>query len=174
MQTGSRQAYAQYQSEDVQTQQPQIIKQPVAQQSGGGQTQSTMIRQAAPPVHMQIQSHSEQQLGTPVQAYYSAQQQAVASGQQAQPVQRAVAQRVYYDNGPSYFENMVSKRRDVLKIIILAVTIVLGISVHALVDFVLREMTVGKELDFKQEFGLRLLYPALVVLVIWLLKAIGK
>ena len=139
------------------------------QQQAPAQTQQT-VRQAQPPVHMQYLDHSQQQQ-QPVSA--ASKPQVIATQPQPPPQQRVVN---YYrsnsDPGYSYFDNMVSKRRDVLKIIILAVTIVLGISVHAFVDFVLREMTVGKELDFKHELGLRLLYPALVILIIWLLKAI--
>jgi hypothetical protein len=74
----------------------------------------------------------------------------------------------------SYYDSIINKRRDVLKIIILAITIVLGISIHYVVDFSLREVFVTNDLGFKQEFGARLLYPIVIVIMIWLLKAIGS
>jgi hypothetical protein len=89
---------------------------------------------------------------------------------------RSQIHELYKDNAYELgiIDNMVTKRREVLKIIILAVTIVLGISFHAFIDFWLKEIIMKNELSFKQELGMRLLYPLLIILFVWFLKAIGK
>lgn len=71
----------------------------------------------------------------------------------------------------SYFDAMVNKRKDVLKMVSFAAIILLAISVHNVVDFGLKEFILSNEFSFKQEVGIRLVYPLAVVFLLWNLKA---
>lgn len=92
--------------------------------------------------------------------YAAAQQQAAA----AQPY------RSMENTDPSYFDKLFSKKRDVLKVIMFAMMILLAISFHTFVDFWLKDFVTAYELTYKQELGVRFLYPVLVVIVLWNLK----
>lgn len=88
-------------------------------------------------------------------------------------IPQAASIRYYNDiNDPNYMDSVVHKRRDVLKAVILAITIVLAISIHAAVDFWLKEIFINGEFGFKEELGIRLLYPVVIIIIIWLLKVI--
>lgn len=71
---------------------------------------------------------------------------------------------------PSYIDKMMSKKRDVLKIILFAMMILLAISAHTFIEFWLKDFVSGSELSYKQELGLRLVYPLAVLLLLWILK----
>lgn len=72
----------------------------------------------------------------------------------------------------SYFDAMVQKRRDVLKMVSFAIIILLAISIHTVVDFGLKELIMSNDFTFKQEIGVRMIYPLVVILLLWNLKAI--
>lgn len=74
--------------------------------------------------------------------------------------------------GASYFDAMVQKRRDVMKMISFAVIILLAISIHTVVDFGLKELIMTSDFTFKQELGVRFVYPFIVILLLWNLKAL--
>lgn len=156
----------------VQTQSQQVAAPQYSQQTQQSEEQPV----AQPRVQQVSQAQTSQQEYAP--RWVSQQQRQVAQSQ-AQQAPQVVRTPVYavsnnVASSPSYLDSMISKRREVLKIIILATTIVLGISIHSVVEFWLREYFVSRDLGFKQEFGSRLLYPGLVILVIWMLKAVGK
>jgi hypothetical protein len=71
----------------------------------------------------------------------------------------------------SYFDNIVTKRKDILKIIVFSTSIVFAISLHSVIQFWLQEVSISNEFGFKQELGIRVLYPVSVLLLIWLFKA---
>lgn len=72
----------------------------------------------------------------------------------------------------SYFDAMVQKRRDVLKMISFAIIILLAISIHTVVDFGLKELIMSNDFTFKQEIGVRMIYPLVVILFLWNIKAL--
>lgn len=76
-----------------------------------------------------------------------------------------------YNNEGGYFDMLGSKKKDMLKLIIIAVMILLAMSIHSFVSFWLKEYIVSSELSFRQELGVRLLYPVLVLFLLWNLKA---
>jgi len=72
----------------------------------------------------------------------------------------------------SYFEALVNKRKDVIKMVSFAAIILLAISIHNVVDFGLKEFILSNELSFKQEIGIRLIYPLAVIFFLWNIKAL--
>lgn len=90
--------------------------------------------------------------------------------QQMQPQPQVIVREVM--KSPSYFDAMVNKKRDVLKMVAFAVIILLAISIHTVVDFGLKEFIMSNDFTFKQELGLRIVYPVAVIFLLWNLKAL--
>lgn len=93
---------------------------------------------------------------------------AMANAKQQQKLP-AVTETYSHEGG--YFDMLGSKKKDMLKLIIIAVMILLAMSVHSFVTFWLRELITSSEFSFRQELGIRLLYPVIVLFVLWNLKA---
>lgn len=70
-----------------------------------------------------------------------------------------------------YLEALGTKKRDMMKLIIMSTMILFAISTHSFVMFLIKEGLAYSEVSFKQEVGLRLLYPLIVVFILWNLKA---
>ena len=168
-----------------------LVSQSAQQQQPHSGSRSTMLQKSQVPVSLYSQkvkeAFDEQQLSSGG-VYETGQngpsmqlqgQQQVIRQQNAQPVvvlqqqpsQQVQAIQTTQTTAPTYLDQLVSKRRDMLKVIIFAVSILLAISLHTVVEFWLKEISVSKELAFKQELGLRALYPILIVLTLWLLKS---
>ena len=71
----------------------------------------------------------------------------------------------------SYVDALASKKRDMAKLVLMALVILFAISAHSVIDFSMRNFIVDNGLSFRQEVGLRMLYPALVIVVLWHLRA---
>lgn len=84
------------------------------------------------------------------------------------PVQQAVEANI------GYVDSLINTRKSILKLIGLSIVILLAISLHSVIDFALREMVIVQDVGFKQELGMRILYPICVVLLIWSMKSYGK
>ena len=77
-----------------------------------------------------------------------------------------------YVQDVSFWDRLVNKRVEMAKYVILAMIIVLGLSIHKMAINYL-EGYIGKSfLSGFNEFMLRASYPLIVLLVIWVLKAL--
>ena len=73
---------------------------------------------------------------------------------------------------PGYLETLWEKRRDVAKLCILALAILLAISAHSAAWHYIREfIETAPNLNEWHELALRLAYPLIVLIVLWNLKA---
>lgn len=72
---------------------------------------------------------------------------------------------------PSYLDKMALKKRDVLKLLIMSMMIIVAISIHTFIDFWLKDIVSAYQLTYRQELGLRALYPIAIILLIWNTKA---
>eukprot|EP00873_Tetraselmis_striata_P033777 jgi/Tetstr1/454041/TSEL_040960.t1 len=72
---------------------------------------------------------------------------------------------------PGYFERLGMRRRDVMKLVVCAVMITLGLSLHWVGNHYVTEWIESSDFDGKQRLAIRLAYPAAVVFVMWNLKA---
>ncbi len=73
-------------------------------------------------------------------------------------------------NEPGYIDKLIVKKRDLLKIIIFALMILLAISIHTAVDYWLKDIATAYQLTYKQELGVRVLYPIVILILLWNLK----
>ena len=92
-------------------------------------------------------------------------------GGQSGQMQSQQPRVVYAAPPPSYFDILVNRRRDVMKLVAFSIVILFAISIHTVVDFGFKEYIVNNDFTFKQELGIKLVYPAAVLLVLWNLKA---
>jgi len=112
------------------------------------------------------------------QQFAAEQQQAAAVAAMAQRVQQsriAAQQQQYQGQGyavssPSYVDRMMNKKRDMLKIVLFSMMILLAISMHTFIEYWLKDFVSAKELTYKQELGVRLLYPVVVLFAVWNMK----
>ena len=74
----------------------------------------------------------------------------------------------------SYIDSLITKKKDLGRLILFALTIVFAIAIHAFVQFTLKEISIANTLTFKQELGVRLVYPAIALLMIWFIRASFK
>ncbi len=72
---------------------------------------------------------------------------------------------------PGYFEKMGSRKKDVLKLVILALMVTLGISLHWLGSHYVAEFIETSDFSPNQRLAVRVGYPLAIVFVLWNLKA---
>lgn len=93
----------------------------------------------------------------------------------AQPIASGGQKRsAAYDDDPGYLETLWERRRDVTKLAILSLVVLLAISAHSAAWHYIREfIETHTRMTYWQEVGLRVAYPVVVLLVLWHLKAWG-
>lgn len=72
----------------------------------------------------------------------------------------------------SYFERLMSKRYDVLKVVSFALIIVFAISIDRVTTFYITQYIGTAVLTSTQEVLVRLSYPLIILAIIWLVKTI--
>lgn len=100
------------------------------------------------------------------QPRYTPQQVAMLQ-QQAQQQQVQQYQPRY---GPSYFEQLWSSRREISKLLMLAIIVVTGLSIHGCGKHVLKHVMADREMTFNQELLIRAAYPAIMLFTAWNLR----
>jgi hypothetical protein len=74
----------------------------------------------------------------------------------------------------SYIDKLFSKKKDMLKVLQLALVIVLAMSIHFIIDHYLRNYIKNSDLSFERELLLRFLYPFALLFILWNMKAFVK
>ena len=74
-------------------------------------------------------------------------------------------------NGDSMWDKLSSKKYDVLKLVVLSLVILLAMSSDRVVNFYLMKYINGGIFTTVQEFLVRLSYPLVVLVILWLIKA---
>lgn len=92
------------------------------------------------------------------------QQQQVAAYQQQQPM--------YYDE--SYWDKMANKKRDIFKFIQSGLIILFAISLHVVIDFVLKHYLQTHDISYNREVMIRVLYPIGILFIAWNIIAFIK
>jgi hypothetical protein len=77
------------------------------------------------------------------------------------------------DTEPIY-DRFVSKKKDVLKLINISITILLAISIHYVLSDLLKNYLQINDFTHNKETFIKLLYPSSVLLVLWSLKVFNK
>lgn len=78
------------------------------------------------------------------------------------------------NKGSSYVDKLLSKKKDILKLLVISFVFLFAISVNHLVEHYLKQYLEENVLGAGKEFLLRLLYPAVVLLLLWNIKAFNK
>jgi hypothetical protein len=78
------------------------------------------------------------------------------------------------DNSPGYFDKLFSKKKELFKILQLALIITLGLSLHYLFDYYLKNYLQDNDMSFERQMLLRFLYPVGILFVLWNLKVFIK
>ena len=73
--------------------------------------------------------------------------------------------------GDTLWDRISQKKLDVLKLFVLAMVVLLGISMDRLLSFYINNYVTSSVLSDFQEFLVRLSYPVIVLVVLWLIKA---
>lgn len=75
-----------------------------------------------------------------------------------------------YAYGPSYWDRLASKRGEVFKLIAFSLVFLLGLSIHHMAKSYLKSYIADAFLTPIQEVLVRLSYPIIIILVLWLMK----
>jgi hypothetical protein len=90
----------------------------------------------------------------------------------ASPGTPAAAANVADDRDPGYTELLWQRRRDIAKLCILSLVVLLAISMHSAAWHYLREyIETAARLSYWQEVALRGAYPVAVLFVLWHVKS---
>jgi hypothetical protein len=76
-------------------------------------------------------------------------------------------------SGDNIWDKLSSKKYDVLKLIVLSLVILLAMSSDRIVNFYLGRYISGGLLSSTQEFLVRLSYPLVILLLLWMIKAMA-
>jgi hypothetical protein len=118
-----------------------------------------------PPIHVDVDYQAPPQ-------FSQQQMNFLMQQQQQQQQQQLIANNNNNNHGPSYINAMFGKKRDILKMLMMAMLILLAISTHSLISFWLQEFVISRQTSLKKELGLRTLYPLAIIFVVWNIKAI--
>jgi hypothetical protein len=79
--------------------------------------------------------------------------------------QQQQQQPVYQEEG--YVDKLMSKKKDVLKFIQSGLIILFAISLHFVIDFVLKKYLETHDVSYNRELLIRILYPVGIVFIAW-------
>jgi hypothetical protein len=83
----------------------------------------------------------------------------------------AIQQPMYQHYEESYIDKLMNKKKEILKFVQSGLIILFAISIHFVVDFLLKHYLQTYEVSFNREVMLRVLYPVSIVFVAWNLIA---
>lgn len=89
---------------------------------------------------------------------------------------KAVPQQSYqpYVSEESYWDKMTNKKKDIGKYIQSSLIILFAISLHYMIDFLLKAYLEHNNVSFKREIIIRVLYPIGIVFIAWNIIAFNK
>jgi len=77
-------------------------------------------------------------------------------------------------SGPSYWDKLMAKKKDIIKFLQSALIIVFALSVHFLISHYFQQYISSNDVSFERELILRLLYPIGIVFIAWNVMLIFK
>ena len=130
--------------------------------------------QSQPPQPPQQQQQSIPQPPSPQLSQPHQQQLNVEKFQMYQPQQIPQQNYNYQKRYPEYsfWDRMVMSKREVLKLFILSIVIILGISIEKIGFHYLSSYLSSSDLSPFQEFMVRLSFPIFVFLFLWIIKSL--
>jgi hypothetical protein len=86
-----------------------------------------------------------------------------------QPPQQIMPQQIYQY---SFWDRMVMSRREVMKLFILSIVIILGISLEKIGSHYVNQYLSSNDLTNVQELLVRLSFPIIVFIILWIIKSL--
>ena len=71
-------------------------------------------------------------------------------------------------------DRFVSKKKDVLKLVLMSMTILLAFSMHYIIIDLIKNCSLANEMSSNKEFFVKLAYPLSVLMVIWTIKVVNN
>jgi hypothetical protein len=65
-----------------------------------------------------------------------------------------------------------TKRREIIKFVTYALVILFALSLYSVFELIIKEIVVGNDLGYKQEIGMRFVYPILIFVVLWNIRSL--
>ena len=133
-----------------------------------------MIDYQQPQISQQQPQISQQQPQIPQQPQLTPINNNYYMSQQSQPQMIKKQQQVYQQRNPEYsfWDRMALSRNDVFKLVLLAFVIVLGISIFSIGNHYITQYLSDNILSTTQEFIVRISYPILIFLLLWIIKSL--
>lgn len=79
-----------------------------------------------------------------------------------------------YKSDVNLIDRFVSKKKDVMKLVLISLTIVLAFSLHYVIHDLLKAYIMNSILTPSQELMTKLAYPVTILLIIWTIKVFNK
>jgi len=114
-----------------------------------------------PPPEYQAQIPPQQETKERFTNYYEYQEQT--------PQPQQVPQRPYQY---SFWDRMVMSRREVMKLFILSIVIILGISLEKIGCYYITNYLSSNDLTTFQELMVRLSFPIVIFIILWIIKSL--
>lgn len=122
--------------------------------------QQTQQKKKSPPLEYQPQIPPQQETKERFTNYYEYQEQ---------KPQQQVPQRPYQY---SFWDRMVMSRREVMKLFILSIVIILGISLEKIGCHYITNYLSSNDLTTFQELMVRLSFPIVIFIILWIIKSL--
>ena len=166
---GSRSQQMDQQQQQQPAQQQQQQQPTKQQQAPRMSTPISLLPQnvQAPMQMLQTQQVQQQQM------QQQQQQQQKPSQNQKKIIVNQETEVHYRPSSPSYLDQLGSKRKEVIKVIGYALMILFALTLYTGIDFWLKDLIEVHDLSFKQELGIRMAYPLLVLFVMWNFKILN-
>ena len=120
-------------------------------------------QQAQQQAHQQAQYQPQPQVKEHFNNYYPYQEQASAPQPQM---------RIQQSNQYSFWDRMVMSRREVMKLFILSIVIILGISLEKIGCHYINVYLTSNDLTYIQEMLVRFSFPIIVFIILWIIKSL--
>lgn len=172
-------SYANFLGEESHDEEKQMVQQPQPKQKL--QIQESKPQQqkfTEQPQNIDFNQQYQQQYSQPYDAntinrqYEQEQRLVKAISQYKKKKEESVQQQ--YANQPSYFDKLFGKKKELGKLLQVALIIVLGLSIYYLIDHYLSEYISERDISFERQLFIRLLYPLSILFILWNLRVFVK
>jgi ABC-type bacteriocin/lantibiotic exporter with double-glycine peptidase domain len=141
---------------------PSIYQQQPSQQHQHQQPSQQQLAELQKKREIELQQHQPSQESL----NYQYQQQP----QYLQPQKQQQQQQKYPEY--SFWDRMIMSKREVLKLFILSIVIILGISIEKVLFHYMNSYLSSTDLSTYQEFFVRLSLPIIIFIILWIIKSL--
>lgn len=94
-------------------------------------------------------------------------------GQSATGPSQPLNMRAYVAPEPSFLDTMWSRRRDIMKLVMWSMVIVLAISFHGAIEYSMKKYILENDVSENGETFIRYGYPLAIIALLWVSKAVS-